>query len=263
MNGSLAAFQDAFVAALTDVPDSAAGAIAELVAQPGFAVYRNTLTKGCVDALRANFPAVERLVGEEWFAAAATLYAREMPPRSGPLLEYGEDFPAFQQGFEPARELPYLSGVAQLDLLWLEVLSAVEQPVLALAALAAQNPEQLARQTLVPRAALRWRWFAELPVYSIWRCTREQCEVPSTLVWQGEGALLSRSAGRIGWQPLERGGCVFLDACAAGRSLEQASELALAVQPELDFNDLLGRLLAAGAFAALVPTTQSTLRKPS
>lgn len=257
MSGSLAAFQDAFVAALTDAPGSAAGEVAALVGQPGFAVYRNTLAKGCVDALRANFPAVERLVGEEWFAAAAALYAREKPPRRGPLLEYGDDFPAFLQDFEPARELPYLSGVAQLDRLWLEVFSAVEQPVLALAALAT-TLEQIARKTLVPRAALRWRWFAELPVYSIWSCTREGREVPATLVWQGEGALLSRNAGRIGWQPLERAGCVFLDACAAGRSLEQASEQALAAQPQLDFNDLLGRLLAAGAFAALVPTTPST-----
>ncbi|MBU1803547.1 MAG: DNA-binding domain-containing protein, partial [Gammaproteobacteria bacterium] len=91
MSGSLAAFQDAFVAALTGAPGSAAGEVAALVGQPGFAVYRNTLAKGCVDALRANFPAVERLVGEEWFAAAATLYARAMPPRSGPLLEYGEN----------------------------------------------------------------------------------------------------------------------------------------------------------------------------
>ncbi len=258
MSGSLGAFQDAFVAALTGAPDSAAGEVAALLGQPGFAVYRNTLAKGCVDALRANFPAVERLVGEEWFAAAAMLYAREMPPRSGPLLEYGEDFPAFLQGFEPARELPYLSGVAQLDRLWLEVFSAVEQPVLGLAGLTTQTPEQLARQTLVPRAALRWRWFAELPVFSIWSCTREGRVVPAELVWQGEGVLLSRSAGRIGWQPLEHAGCAFLDACAAGRSLEQASELALAIQPQLDFNDLLGRLLAAGAFAALVPPTPST-----
>ena len=258
MSGSLAAFQDAFVAALTGAPGSAAGEVAALVAQPGFAVYRNTLLKGCVDALRANFPSVERLVGEEWFAAAATLYAREMLPRSGPLLEYGEDFPAFLQGFEPARALPYLGGVAQLDRLWREVFGAVEQPVLVLAALATQAPQQLARQTLVPRAALRWRWFAELPVFSIWSCTREGRQLPAELVWQGEGALLSRSAGRIGWQPLERGGCAFLDACAAGRSLEQASEQALAAQPQLDFNDLLGRLLAAGAFAALVPTTPST-----
>ncbi|MCQ4298045.1 DNA-binding domain-containing protein [Pseudomonas stutzeri] len=256
MSSTLAAFQDAFVAALAGAPDSAAGEVAALAAQPGFAVYRNTLIKGCVDALRANFPSVERLVGEEWFAAAATLHAWQTLPRSGPLLEYGEDYPAFLQHFEPARELPYLSGVAQLDRLWLEVFSAVEQPVLTLAALATQTPEQLARQTLVPRAALRWRWFAELPVYTIWSCTREQREVSAAMLWWGEGALLSRSAGRIGWQPLERAGCVFLDACAAGVSLEQASELALAIQPELDFNDLLGRLLTAGAFAALVATAQ-------
>jgi hypothetical protein len=145
-----------------------------------------------------------------------------------------------------------------MERLWRAAFRAVEQPRLALAALAPHTPQQLARQPLVPRAALRWRWFAELPVFNIWSCTREGRQLPAELVWQGEGALLSRSAGRIGWQPLERGGCAFLDACAAGRSLEQASEQALAAQPQLDFNDLLGRLLAAGAFAALVPTTPST-----
>ncbi|CAM5477921.1 hypothetical protein SSTU70S_05203 [Stutzerimonas stutzeri] len=206
----------------------------------------------------APISAVERLVGAQWFAAAAALYAREKPPRSGPLLEYGEDFPAFLQGFEAARALPYLAGVAQLDRLWLEVFSAVEQPVVALAAWRPNPRSSWPGSRCVPRAALRWRWFAGLPVYSIWSCTREQREVPTALVWQGEGVLLSRSAGRIGWQSLERAGCVLLDACAAGRSLEQAAELALEVQPELDFDDLLGRLLAAGAFAALVPSTQAT-----
>ncbi len=256
MNGSLAAFQDAFVAALYDSPDAAPDALAGLQAQPGFAVYRNTLIKGCVDALRANFPTVERLVGGEWFAAAAALHARQAPPVSGSLLEYGAAFPAFLQAFEPARDLPYLGGVAQLDRLWLEVFGAVRQPVLAVTTLASQSPATLARQVLRPRAAVRWQWFAELPVYSIWSCNREAREVPDTLRWQGEGVLLSRHAGAIGWQPLERAGCAFLDACAGGLDLEQASAAALAIDPELDFTDLLGRLLAAGAFAAAVAPAQ-------
>ena len=63
MSGSLAAFQDAFVAALTGAPGSAAGEVAALVGQPGFAVYRNTLAKGCVDALRAGVNSAHILDG--------------------------------------------------------------------------------------------------------------------------------------------------------------------------------------------------------
>ncbi|MFL6719025.1 MAG: DNA-binding domain-containing protein, partial [Burkholderiaceae bacterium] len=38
---------------------------------PGLAVYRNTVVKGWVDALQANYPAACRLVGEPFFRQAA------------------------------------------------------------------------------------------------------------------------------------------------------------------------------------------------
>jgi len=253
MSLSLGRFQDAFVDALQGVEpaarDEADGLIATLTAQPGFAVYRNTVMKGCVDALRANFPTVERLVGAEWFAAAAAHYVRRSPPVLAQLIEYGADFADFLQAFEPARELPYLAGVARLDRLWIEAFGEAEQTPLTLAAFAAQAPEMLAELRLSPCAAARWQWF-ELPVFTIWRCNREQLEVLRSLIWQGEGGLLCRRDGRVGWQPLGIGGCAFLDACAAQRSLDEASILALQAQPDLDFNDLLARLFEAGVFAA-------------
>ena len=42
--------------------------------------------KGCIDALQANYPAVTRLVGEEWFRAAAAVYVRQAPPTNPMLL---------------------------------------------------------------------------------------------------------------------------------------------------------------------------------
>jgi hypothetical protein len=44
-----------------------------------FKVYRNTVLKGCVDALAANFPTVLRLVGEDWFRAAALIHVCAEP----------------------------------------------------------------------------------------------------------------------------------------------------------------------------------------
>ncbi|MCQ4310848.1 DNA-binding domain-containing protein [Pseudomonas stutzeri] len=253
MSMSLGRFQDAFVDALQGVEpaafDEADGLIATLTAQPGFAVYRNTVTKGCVDALRANFPTVERLVGAEWFTAAVAHYVRSSPPIRAQLIEYGADFADFLQAFEPARELPYLAGVARLDRLWIEAFSAAEQAPLTLDAFAAQAPETLAELHLRPCAATRWQWFA-LPVFTIWRCNREELDVPQPLIWQGEGGLMCRLAGRVVWQPLGAGGCAFLDACAARCRLDEASTLALQAQPDLDFNDLLARLFEAGVFAA-------------
>ena len=87
-SGGLATFQDAFARALLAV-DPAAGAdeaIRRLAAQPGFAVYRNTVLKGCIDALQASFPTVERLVGPEWLRGAAGVFARGQLPSQPSLL---------------------------------------------------------------------------------------------------------------------------------------------------------------------------------
>ena len=93
---ALGRFQDAFAQALLAPDTVPAGEIATLTAQPAFAVYRNTVMKGCIDALQANYPAVTRLVGEEWFRAAAAVYVRESLPADATLLRYGANFAATQ-----------------------------------------------------------------------------------------------------------------------------------------------------------------------
>ena len=50
-----------------------------------------------------RFPAVERLVGEEFFAGMAREFVMAHPPRSPLLLTYGDEFPDFIAAFEPAR----------------------------------------------------------------------------------------------------------------------------------------------------------------
>ena len=55
MQPSLTDFQDLFVEALYN-PE--ADTLTLLTDQPGFSVYRNTVMKGAVDALLANFPTV-------------------------------------------------------------------------------------------------------------------------------------------------------------------------------------------------------------
>jgi len=244
---NLHAFQDAFVEALYDPEATALSMLAE---QPGFTVYRNTVMKGAIDALRANFPTVERLVGSQWMVAAASIHGRQTPPSDARLLHHGGAFPAFLDEFEHARTLPYLANVARLDLLWTQCHTAVDEPGLDLNQIACLAPEQLASLQLTPRAAARWMWFADQPAFSIWRHNREGLDMPDDLDWQGEGALLVRRDGVVGWQPLSNGGCGFLDACAAGQPLAQAAEHASSLQPSLDILDLLTRLVSADVFVA-------------
>src|SRR5580698_1202034 len=48
-------------------------------------IYRNTFIGTLVQALRNTYPAVERLVGAEFFEGAATLFIGKHPPRGAYL----------------------------------------------------------------------------------------------------------------------------------------------------------------------------------
>lgn len=239
MSRALAAFQEGFARALL-APQ------AEMPA--AFAVYRNTVMKGCVDALRANYPAVARLVGEEWFRAAAAQFVRAHPPRVPMLALYGEGFEDFLASFAPAAELPYLPAVARLDRFWSEAHVARDETALDGARLAGLELEQLGELRLRPHAAARWGWFS-LPAYSIWSRQRAAAPEPGEIDWRGEGALVTRPDGDVRWAPLARGGCALLDACGRGASLGAAAEEALAADPATDLSRLMTHLLLAGALA--------------
>ena len=265
MNTELSRFQDGFVQALLAPHDEAPDHLRALVEQPGFAVYRNTVLKGCIDALQANYPAVLRLVGEDWFRAVAALHVRAHPPGDARLLLYGMDFPDFLRDFAPAADLPYLRGVARLDRFWTEAHVAANAVALAPAALADLPLDQLGDLVLAPHPAARWAWFEDQPIYTLWQRNRgtdaEGVDSGDELAWTGEGALITRPAGVVTWTELDAAGCAFLDACAAGRPLMHAASEALARQASTDLAQLMARLLDAGAFCSVPVRADSSLIK--
>jgi len=267
-SGRLRAFQDGFADALV-VPggmvDGLADApteIARLVAQPGFAVYRNTVLTGCIDALQANYPAVSRLVGDEWFRAVAAIYARTNLPRHPSLLDYGSDLAGFLADFAPAAELPYLAGVARLDRFWTEAHIARDEAPVAAAALAHLAAAELARAVLRPHPSARWAWFDGEPIVTIWERNRQaetivddEASAAPDLDWRAEGVLISRPQGKVEWTALPKAGYAFLDACAAGGTLADAASTALDADPQADLAALMALTLNAGAFGCLTVHT--------
>lgn len=248
MHLTLGQFQDAFVEALYLRP---APQLEGLIEQAAFRVYRNTVLSGGVEALRENFPSVETLVGVDWMRDAATAYAQTQPPCDARLIHYGAGFAAFLEALHAHHGLSYLADVARLDFYWCQVFAAPSTPWLSLTDLTGMTAADLARSHLTPRQSVRWQWFEPHPAFSLWQCSRAGQPWPASQPWVAEGALLSGSDDGVSHQPLERGGCAFLDACAAGHSLETASQHAEHCQPDLDFADLLGRLMQARAFLPL------------
>lgn len=97
-------------------------------------VYRNGFYKGCVDALAANFPMCEKLVGNDDFKRIARIYVDHYPPEKGTLVGYGQSFPDFLSDFIAALETqpigaklsPGLVDLARLDYVWLMSLMSAD-----------------------------------------------------------------------------------------------------------------------------------------
>ncbi|WP_419253311.1 putative DNA-binding domain-containing protein [Caulobacter sp. ErkDOM-YI] len=244
-------FQDAFVAALGGAPSVLSPWLPSHEADPpGLAVYRNTIAKGCVDALAANFPTVASLVGDDWFRAAAALFAREAPPASAALLDYGEAFPAWLDRFPPARDLPYLAGVAHLDRLWIEALFAAEAPSLGADAFAELAPQALAAARVALHPSVRFALFeAGLP--SLWAGAREGRD-DLELSEAAQGLLVSRSGASVAYRVVGPADCAFLAACAAGDALAEAMGQAAQADPDANLQALFAALIADGVFGGLI-----------
>ena len=255
----LSPFLDGFAAAVRGAPPPGAAWLAPLLAQPGFAVYRNTGPLGLREALRANYPTVLQLVGQPCFDALADAFATASPPGDGRLMAYGEGFAAHLREQPALQDMPYLGAVAQLDRAWTECHLAADAPYLphdALNALTALDGAGLAQARLRPHPAARWLWSPQHPAFTLWQRHRAGLAIDAPLDWHGEGALLARPDGALGavrWWPLPHAGCVLLDHCAAGAPLGAAAGAALAADPAAPLPATVALLLRAGAFSTIPP----------
>jgi hypothetical protein len=98
-------------------------------------IYRNNAAATLVGALRIAYPAVEKLVGAEFFEGAARIFIERHPPRTAYLNDYGAEFADFLGAFPAAAELVYLPDVAHLEWAVSAALNAADVPALEPAAL--------------------------------------------------------------------------------------------------------------------------------
>jgi hypothetical protein len=225
--------------------------VESFTAQPGLAVHRNNVMVACIDALAANFPTVARLVGDEFFRAAAAEFARAQLPERPNLFEYGASFADFLASFPPVASLPYLADIARVDRWWLEAHVAVDATALSGMDLAQRDPATLDDCRLRLHPAVRFGAFDQ-PIASIWLRNREPMVVDTReLEWRAEAVLVVRPGDDVEVHCVGAAACEFLAACANGATLAEATTRALAREPATDLAGVFARLVGAGAFAAL------------
>lgn len=246
------AFHERFLSALAGDDAALAPWCDGSAARPGLSIYRNTSAKGCADALVAQFPTVQQVVGADWLSAAAVAHAAAHPPRAASLLMYGADFAEWLAVFPPAAEMPFLADLARLDWLWTEAHLAADAPALDASALTGLTPEGFASHRLVLHPAARFATFAD-GAPSLWVALRSPGDALRELALDdaAEAMLFVRPGLAIDHRVLSPGTHAFLANCAAGDSLAAAAMAALAAEPGLDLLSAFADLVAAGAFTDL------------
>ncbi len=229
------------------------GVTADNAANPArrFAVHRNNVVAGLVKVLKSHFPAVEKIVGEEFFVAMARTFVVAAPPRTPMLATYGDNFPAFIAAFEPARELAYLADVARLEAARTRAYHAADAtPVDAsqFAALDAYTVGGIHIDLLPSTEIVR----SPHPIVTIWAMNSGEQELAPIENWCGEDALVFRRYLDVEVRVLPPGGAAFLLALAGGRSLGEAAEAALADYPEFDLTRSLAGLIGLGLVRDIV-----------
>ncbi|MGI9509112.1 MAG: HvfC/BufC N-terminal domain-containing protein [Geminicoccaceae bacterium] len=252
---SLIDVQSAFIDALKRPEAPVPDVIRKENGQPvkrRFDVYRNNVAAGMIEALRATFPAVEKLVGDAFFAAAARVYLDRHPPRSPLLFRYGEHFGDFLDGFSPAASTPYLSDVANLEWAWLKAYHAPDREPLSIDVLSKflQAGTDVGKLgiTLHPSLMLiKSRW----PIVSLWAASTGQGKPSDVDMKQPERALVIRPKLIVETSVLPAGGFAFMSALSDGGTLEDATILANDAAGDFDLTEHLQGLFAIGAVAAI------------
>ena len=259
-----ASFQTSFADALLDadrpIPH---GVTAHNAASPArrFAVYRNNVVSSLVKALGRRFPVVEQLVGAEFFAAMARVFVTEQPPRSPLLATYGDGFPAFVATFAPARDLPYLADVARLEAARTRAYHAADAAPVGADRFAKLDYEVAGdlRIAMHPSTEILRSPF---PIVTIWAMNSGEQQLAPLENWRGEDALVARPLLDVQVRTLPPGGAAFLLALATGRSIGEATEAALADDPDFDLTCNLAGLIGSGLARDIIIPEPKGRRQP-
>jgi len=219
-------------------------------AQKRYNVYRNNVTVSLIDALAAVFPAVQRIVGIDFFRGMARLHVRATPPTCPLLFEYGRDFAAFIEAFEHTKDLPWLADVARIERAWLDAYHAADSRPLSIDELGEVPPDRLGDIVFTPHPTMR---IVQSPYPSVAVFAANRGDDPVTPIRSdaAEDALVTRPEMDVVVRLLPAGGALFLKELARGEKLGAAASAASANTAAFDLPLNITGMIEAGAFTSI------------
>jgi hypothetical protein len=186
-------------------------------------VYANTARSNFAESLISSFPAIRRLVGEDYFRQCARGFQARHPSLSGDLQPAGMRFPQYLSALHGHDEFHYLSDVARFEWLVQESLLAADHGPLDLKRLgqvAVADYDDLHFQ-LHPSARL---FASSFPCLRIWEANVGSDAEPELIDLDAgpDRVLLVRSGGQLQCHRLSHGEEAFLQSVHAGERFAAA-----------------------------------------
>jgi putative DNA-binding protein len=219
-------------------------------------IYRNTFASTLTRALSLSYPAVRRLVGAEFFEGAARIFIEAHPPTSACLDDYGEGWPGFLSGFEPAGSLAYLPDVARLEWSVSRALHAPDAAPLDSRSLEVLAESERAQACFVPHPSLS-HLRADYPADLLWRAVLEDDDAALARLDPGPDPvwlLVQRLPAGVEVRRMTEPAWRFGSALCAGQPLAAALDDARA----FDASALLADYLVSGRFTDFFLAQSST-----
>lgn len=208
-------------------------------------VYANTARANFIDSLVSSFPAIRRLVGEDYFRQCARDFHARHPSLSGDLQPAGAGFAQYLFELHGNDHYRYLGEVARLEWLIQETLLAADHGPLDLTRVSGVAPADYddLRFHLHPSVRL---FASEFPCLAIWEANVGSEAEPELidLASASDRLLMLRHQGQLKFHRLSRGEQSFLQSVQAGECFAAAVDAD--AHGEFDAAASLQRFVLAG-----------------
>ncbi|MFK7903115.1 MAG: putative DNA-binding domain-containing protein [Nitratireductor sp.] len=209
-----------------------------------FNVYRNNVVVSLMESMKAAYPSIHAIMGEDNFAKIARIYISQHPPSSPVMQKFGSHFADFIKAFAPLKNSPFLSDVALVERLYLEAYHALDEEPLNPELLSSIPPEKTGDLvfSIHPAAHLI---SSEYPVLDLFEYRFEHPQSAPDLS-KAQSVLITRPHLQNLITDLDTAQAIFVGAIIKGQTLANALGEALAHDQNFQPNEAISLLIQTG-----------------
>jgi hypothetical protein len=208
-------------------------------------IYRNNVFGNFESVLSSIYPAIKRLVGEDYFEKLVLDFCKKYPSRSGNLDDFGSEFPQFLQQTRRKHKLPYLPDTARLELFFHQAYFCKDAVDFDLKKFQKIPPEDFFNLTfkLHPSCFLI---ASKFPIFSIWQSNVNEKKPKKLSLQQAESALISKALGQVEIIKLSPAEFIFLENVSKEKNLfETYKKILRRTKSDCNIGKILQKFVAA------------------